>query len=903
MNTEAATFIDIPQDTMSTAAVLIDAELNSNSNSNDSTMYVIKRDGNKEEMDFNKILKRCRWLTKNIDGVNTNELIQQLIAQSYDGIKTEELDQLAAEICVHKGAIHPDWDKLATRFSISNHHKNTSPSFSETTQILYDYGMISKTYYQNAMKFKDKLNSSINYQLDYTINYFGFKTLERAYLMKNLETNKFIERPQDMFMRVCLGIHVDNIKDVLKSYKLISEGYFTHATPTLFNMGTNHQQASSCFLLAMKDDSVDGIYDTLKWSAQISKTAGGEGISIHNIRASDTKIAGTNGISNGIVPMLKVFNETARYIDQGGGRRKGSFAMYLEPWHADIIDFLMMRRNTGSEEMRARDLFYALWIPDLFMKRVEEKGDWTLMCPHKCPGLFNCYGKEFEELYEKYEREGKGNKTIKALDLWYTILDSQIETGTPYMLYKDSCNRKSNQQNLGTIRSSNLCCEIVEYTSPDEIAVCNLASIALPKFVEMNTTTKKLEFNFKKLEEISKVVTKNLNRVIDVNYYPVKEAETSNRRHRPIGIGVQGLADTFALLRMPFESDEAKSLNTQIFAHLYIASLEASNELARKRKKIIADYKKMVKDLKDSKEQLKSGGSDGDLKTNIRKQESEVKEFRESNYIIDGELELPVMYSGSYSSFMGSPTQKGVLQYDMWGCEPIPELKERFNKLKEDIKRNGIRNSLLMAPMPTASTSQILGNNECFEPYTSNIYKRRTLAGEFKIVNKHLMKDLINLGVWNQDIKDQIIINDGSVQNIDSIPDNIKNLYKTVWEIKQKHVIDMSADRGAYICQSQSMNVFIAQPTYKNLSSMHFYGWKKGLKTGMYYLRTRPNVRADQVSIMRKKKSDTNIANNTASSDDNVNLNQASALSQEQRQEPPIMACSRDDPDCLSCGA
>ena len=832
-------------------------------------MFVIKRDGRKEEMDYGKILKRCRWLTKNLDGVNTNELIQQLIAQSFDGIKTEQLDELAAEICVQKGTIHPDWDKLATRFIISNHHKNTSPSFSETTQILFDTGLISKEYYSNAMKYKDKLNTVINYQNDYNYNYFGFKTLERAYLMKDLDANKIIERPQDMIMRVALGIHESNIKEVIKTYKTMSDGFFTHATPTLFNMGTQRQQASSCFLLTMKDDSVDGIFDTIKWSAQISKTAGGEGISVHNIRASGTKIKGTNGISNGIVPMMKVFNETARYIDQGGGRRKGSFAIYLEPWHADIEDFLMMRRNTGSEEMRARDLFYALWICDLFMKRVEANQDWTLMCPHKCPGLFDCYGDEFEALYQKYESEGRGEKTIKAQELWYNILDSQIETGTPYILYKDACNFKSNQKNLGTIRSSNLCCEIVEYTSPDEIAVCNLASIALPKFVEQEkdpeTQVIKPTYNFKKLEEIVKIVTRNLNRIIDINYYPVKEAENSNRLHRPIGIGVQGLADVFALMRMPFDSDQAKELNQKIFAHIYVAALEASLDMARKRKKIIADYKKMVKDTQ-----------------NYTK--DDILQFKNQNYILDTELSLPVMYSGSYSSFMDSPTQNGLLQFDLWGQEPLPELVERFNKIKEDIKKHGIRNSLLVAPMPTASTSQILGNNECFEPYTSNIYKRRTLAGEFKIVNKHLMNDLIELGLWNNDVKDQIIINDGSVQNIDTIPENIKSLYKTVWEIKQRHIIDMASQRGAYICQSQSMNVFIAQPNYKNLSSMHFYGWKKGLKTGMYYLRTRPVVKADQVSIMKKKKSNSKVNDNTT-------------------QNTPVLACSIDNPDCLACGS
>ena len=807
--------------------------------------YVVKRSGDLEEIDINKINKRIVDLSKDLKHIDVFSIVQSLISTIHDKITTSELDIQAASLCVQKNTIHSEYDKLATRFIISNLHKNTSSSFSEVTQILFDNDKISEHYYKNVMKNKVKYNNVIskNENNDYDYNFFGFKTLERAYLLKL--DGKIIERPQHMLMRVAIGIHENNFKDAIKTYKLLSDGYFTHATPTLFNMGTNRQQASSCFLINMKDDSIEGIYDTLKQSALISKNAGGEGISVHGVRAKGTKIKGTNGTSNGIVPMLKVFNETARYVDQGGGKRNGSFAIYLEPWHSDIEDFILLKKNTGAETERARDLFYALWIPDLFMKRIQEDGDWTLMCPHKCPGLNTSYGEEFEKLYTQYEQESKGNKTIKARYLWNHILDSQIETGTPYMLYKDACNIKSNQNNLGTIQSSNLCCEIVEYTSKEEIAVCNLASIALPKFIEDN------EFNFKKFEEVVKTITRNLNKIIDINYYPVKEAENSNRRHRPIGIGVQGLADVFAMLKLPFDSDEAKELNKRIFGYMYLYSLEASVELSKKRKKIICDYKKL-------------------LKTN--EQNIDLIQYKKEYYILEEECDLPDKYSGSYSSFMKSPTQQNKLQYDLWKKEPLDELKDKFDKVKEDIKKHGIRNSLLIAPMPTASTSQILGNNECFEAFTSNIYSRNTLAGTFTVVNKHLMKDLLELKLWDVDMKNKIIENEGSVQNIKNIPDNIKEIYKTVWEIKQKHIIDMAADRGIYIDQSQSMNIHIRSPTYKMLTAMHFHGWKSGLKTGMYYLRIQTTAKTQQFTI-------------------------------EEQKEEPVLACSRDNPDCEACGS
>jgi ribonucleotide reductase alpha subunit len=1129
-------------------------------------MYVVKRDGTKEEVDFGKCQKRIEKLAHDLKPelrVNSTGIGQQIIIQISDGIKTSELDELAASICANKETVHPDYGRLATRIIISNHHKNTSPSFSEVIQTLWNHTdehgkpapLIARYFYDLVMKNKEKINTVIDYNKDYNYSYFGFKTLERAYLMR--VRGKIVERPQHMLMRVSLAIHRDDIREAVKCYKLMADGYMTHATPTLFNMGTPREQASSCFLVNIADDSIAGIYKTLGDCAQISKYAGGLGVSIHKIRAKDSFIYGTNGKSNGIVPMLRNFNETARYVDQcftpetliytlagikpiaevsisdevlcsdgsyqpvrlpvrheyngklleltiggdsqnvrltpehqimalkrhdledivdldnfasimkrrldlglikpdfydarnlevgdflvfpmpqyeadieqmteedcrfygilmavgfvdganagitiqfsedanetvnfvkhyismkgiicnssnhnygitklwwsiakvgfkltanqiktfdpsflhlpinkiwkivngfiethvdialirinkpeiaesirylnlrlggydyngngsvlyenydnnlyirldkieesefdyvgvvhdfeisaphdytvahlgiahnGGGRRNGSIAMYLEPWHADIIDFLMLKRNTGIESERCRDLFFALWVPDLFMRRVESDAEWSLMCPNICRGLQDCYGEAFETLYEQYERDGKYMKRVRARELWNIILDSQIETGLPYICFKDSINGKNNQENLGVIQSSNLCAEIVEFTSPEEIAVCNLASISLPKMLEVDvdSATGKRVFDFKKLEDVVRMLVKNLNKIIDYNFYPVVEAERSNRRHRPIGIGVQGLADVFALLEMPFESPEALALNKMIFAHIYLASIETSMDIARKRKKYVQEFRK-----------LKTSAEKGE---NLSQEELEkMGTLRSENFIIEEELKLPNGFAGAYSSFVGSPASNGRLQCDMWGVEPPAELSARFEKVRDDIKKHGLRNSLCVAIMPTASTSQILGNNECCEPYTSNIYKRRTLAGEFKIVNPHLMLSLIELGIWNQDLKDKIIVAGGSIQNIAEIPESIRALYKTVWEISQKSIIDMAADRGAYICQTQSMNLFMTQPTYKKLTSMHFYSWKKGLKTGIYYLRTQAVAQAQQFSVDASK--------------------------------------------------
>ncbi len=740
-------------------------------------MYVIKRDGRKESVKFDKIQARVKKLCYGLDPiVDPIHITMRVIEGLYDGVSTTELDNLAAEVSASLTTKHPDYTILAARIAVSNLHKNTKKSFSEVMQDLHDYidpktnhhaPLISDDVYEVIDKNKEVLDSSIIYDRDFDYDFFGFKTLERAYLLKI--NGKIAERPQHMLMRVAIGIHKKDIESAVKTYEMLSERWFTHATPTLFNAGTPKPQMSSCFLLTTKDDSIDGIYDSLKQCAKISQSAGGIGLAIHDIRATGSYIRGTNGTSNGIVPMLRVFNDTARYVDQGGGKRKGSFAIYLEPWHADVFDFLDLKKNHGKEEQRARDLFFALWTPDLFMKRVEQNGDWTLMCPNECPGLSEAWGEDFEKLYTKYEAEGKGRKTIKAQELWFKILESQIETGTPYMLYKDAANSKSNQQNLGTIKSSNLCTEIIEYTSPDEVAVCNLASIALPKFVEDG------KFDHDKLFEVTYQITLNLNRIIDGNYYPVPEARNSNLRHRPIGIGIQGLADAFILLRYPFESEQAKTLNKEIFETIYYASMTASKDLA-------------------------------------------IKE-------------------GPYETYKGSPVSKGVFQFDMWGVKPSKRWE--WDVLKEEVKKHGVRNSLLLAPMPTASTSQILGNNECFEPYTSNIYTRRTLSGEFVVVNKHLLMDLVKLGLWNDQMKNELISKNGSVLNIDAIPQNLKDLYKTAWEISQKTIIEMAADRGAFICQSQSMNVFMEGANFAKLTSMHFYGWKKGLKTGMYYLRTK----------------------------------------------------------------
>lgn len=785
-------------------------------------MFVVKRNGKKETVKFDKITARISKLCYGLDAdfVDSVEVAKKVIQGVYDGVTTSELDTLAAETAAYLTTLHPDYAKLAARIAVSNLHKVTEKSFSHNIERMYNYvnpktqepaPLVSKELYDVVMANADQLDSAVIYDRDYGYDYFGFKTLERSYLLKM--NGKIAERPQQMLLRVAVGIHGNDIDKAIETYNLLSERWFTHATPTLFNAGTSKPQLSSCFLLTMKDDSISGIYDTLSQCAKISQSAGGIGLSIHNIRATGSYIKGTNGTSNGIIPMLRVFNDTARYVDQGGGKRKGAFAVYIEPWHADIFDFLDLKKNHGKEEQRARDLFYAMWISDLFMNKVEKDEEWALFCPNEAPGLADTWGDEFEQLYNRYVSEGKARKTIRARDLWFAIVESQVETGTPYMLYKDACNRKSNQQNLGTIRSSNLCTEILEYTSPGEVAVCNLASINLSKFVDPQNQT----FNFSKLEEVTRVATRNLNKIIDINYYPVPEAEVSNLRHRPIGIGVQGLADAFMLMRFPFDSAEAKELNKQIFATIYYASASESMELA--------------------------------------------KEF------------------GAYETFQGSPSSEGKLQFDLWNVKP--DKRYDWEALKKDIKTYGLRNSLLLAPMPTASTAQILGNNESFEAYTSNIYTRRVLSGEFAIVNKHLLKDLIERNLWNDELKNELIAHNGSVQNIDVIPQDLKDLYKTVWEISQKVVIDQAADRGAYICQSQSLNLYIAKPDFAKMSSMHFYAWRSGLKTGMYYLRSQGAAEAikftvDQTKLQKKSKED-----NTAD-----------------------MTCSLDNPeDCLACGS
>jgi len=753
-------------------------------------MNVIKRNGKKETIKFDKITARIQKLSYGLSPlVDVIEVTKKVIEGIYDGVTTSELDNLAAETAASLTTKHPDYALLASRIAVSNLHKNTEKSFSETMRKLHNYtdaatGRRMPLLADDVMEIieanAELLDSSIIYDRDFGFDYFGFKTLEKSYLLRI--DGKVSERPQHMYMRVAIGIHHGDIESAVKTYNLMSERWFTHATPTLFNAGTPKPQMSSCFLLTMKDDSIDGIYDTLKQTAKISQSAGGIGLSIHNVRATGSYIGGTNGTSNGIIPMLRVFNDTARYVDQGGGKRKGAFAIYLEPWHADIEGFLDLRKNHGKEEMRARDLFYALWISDLFMKRVEQNGDWSLFCPNEAPGLGDSFGDEFEALYHRYEQEGRARKVIKAQDLWFAILEAQIETGTPYMLYKDAANKKSNQQNLGTIKSSNLCTEILEYTSADEVAVCNLASLALPRFVNEG------KFDFNKLYEVTYQATRNLNRIIDNNYYPIEEAKRSNLRHRPIGLGVQGLADVFILLRLPFESDLAKVLNKNIFETIYFASMTASKDMA--------------------------------------------------------------IEQGAYETFAGSPLSKGQFQFDLWNVQPSN--RHDWETLRQEVMKHGVRNSLLVAPMPTASTSQILGNNECFEPYTSNIYVRRVLSGEFIIVNKHLLKDLVQLGLWNDTMKNKIIAANGSIQQINEIPADIKALYKTVWEIKQRHLIDMAADRGAYICQSQSLNLFVDNPTVAKLTSMHFYAWKQGLKTGMYYLRTQAAAQAVQFTVEKQ---------------------------------------------------
>lgn len=803
-------------------------------------MQVVKRTGKKESVSFDKITARVKKLCYGLDSnfVDSTGIAMKVIQGLYDGVSTTELDNLAAETAASMATNHPDYAQLAARISTSNLHKNTDKSFSNTIQKLYDYidpktdekaGLIGDETFKIVMDNKARINSAIIYDRDYNFDFFGFKTLERSYLLRC--DGKVVERPQHMLMRAAIGIHGSDIDSAIETYNYMSEKWFIHATPTLFNAGTPKPQLSSCFLLTMTDDSISGIFETLTRCAKISQSAGGIGLSIHNIRAKGSYIKGTGGTSNGIVPMLKVFNDTARYVDQGGGKRKGAFAMYLEPWHADIYDFLDLKKNHGKEEMRARDLFYAMWVSDLFMKRVQEGGDWSLFCPNECPGLADCHGAEFEALYTRYEEEGRARKTIKAQELWFAILESQIETGTPYILYKDAANEKSNQKNLGTIKSSNLCTEIMEYTSPDEVAVCNLASISLPKFVDVENQ----KFDFEKLHEVTRVITKNLNKIIDVNYYPVIEAQNSNFRHRPIGIGVQGLADAYMMLRMPFDGAEAKQLNKDIFETIYHGSVTESNALSAK--------------------------------------------------------------EGPYESFEGSPASKGILQFDMWGVKPSDRYD--WKKTKADIKKDGMRNSLLLAPMPTASTSQILGNNECFEPYTSNIYSRRTLSGEYVIINRHLLNDLIKLGLWDDDMKQKLMAANGSIQDFD-LPQEIKDLYKTVWEISQKNIIDQSADRGAYICQSQSLNLFIENPNFGKLSSMHFYAWKAGLKTGMYYLRSKAAV--DPIKFTLDKQHQRVQASATAGV---VDLAEDQEPAIEKTPEQVFLegeVCTMED-GCLSCGS
>jgi ribonucleoside-diphosphate reductase alpha chain len=810
-------------------------------------MYVVKRDGHKEPVMFDKITDRIKKLCYGLNGlVDPVKVAMRVIEGLYDGVSTSELDNLAAETAASMTIAHPDYAQLAARIAISNLHSNTKKSFSETMNEMFHYvnprtnleaPLLSEEVHKVIMDNAEFLDSHIIYNRDFNYDYFGFKTLERSYLLRI--NGKIVERPQHMLMRVSVGIHLNDLESVIETYDLMSKKFFTHATPTLFNAGTPKPQMSSCFLLAMQDDSIDGIYDTLKQTAKISQSAGGVGLSIHNVRATGSYIRGTNGTSNGIVPMLKVFNDTARYVDQGGGKRKGSFAIYIETWHADIFDFLDLKKNTGKEEMRARDLFFAMWTSDLFMKRVQEDSYWTLMCPNECPGLYDVYGEEFEAMYIDYETRGKGRKTIKARELWEKILESQIETGTPYMLYKDAANRKSNQKNLGTIRSSNLCTEIMEFTSKDEIAVCNLASISLPMFISNGKFDHKLLFN------VTKRVTRNLNKVIDRNYYPVVEAQNSNMRHRPVGLGVQGLADAFIMLRLPFTSDEAKKLNQEIFETLYFAAVTASMEMAKE--------------------------------------------------------------EGPYSTFKGSPISQGEFQHNLWGLKD-EELSGRWDwaSLRKEVMENGVRNSLLVAPMPTASTSQILGNNEAFEPYTSNIYTRRVLSGEFIVVNKHLLEDLVKLGLWNEDLKQELMRHNGSVQNLD-IPQDLKELYKTVWEMSMKDIIDMSRQRGYFIDQSQSLNLFMQDANYSKLTSMHFYAWQSGLKTGMYYLRTKSAVDAIKFTLNNDKKADPIEVKEQAAEQQVLQpiavLNESVEMSAEEYRAMIELARNSGPEDCEMCGS
>ncbi len=819
-------------------------------------MQVIKRSGKKEDVSFDKITARIKKLCYGLDPdyVDHIAIAKKVILGLYDGVTTTELDNLAAETAATMATVHPEYALLAARIAVSNLHKNTDKSFSRTMKALHEYvdpktgenaGLIGEETFQLIWKHRDLLDSAVIYDRDYSFDYFGFKTLERSYLLRM--DGQIVERPQHMLLRAAIGIHGEDVDAAVETYNLMSEKWFIHATPTLFNAGTPKPQLSSCFLLSMTEDSISGIFETLSRCAKISQSAGGIGLSIHNVRATGSYIKGTGGTSNGIIPMLKVYNDTARYVDQGGGKRKGAFAVYLEPWHADIFEFLELKKNHGKEEMRARDLFYAMWIPDLFMQRVKEDGEWSLFDPNEAPGLFDAHSGEFEALYHQYEQEGRARKVVKAQEVWFAILESQIETGTPYILYKDAANRKSNQKNLGTIRSSNLCTEILEYTSPDEVAVCNLASISLAKFVQVKEDTR--TFDFERLFEIARVVTRNLNKVIDVNYYPIPEARNSNMRHRPVGIGVQGLADAFIQMRFPFDSEEARQLNRDIFETIYFAALTESNAIAK--------------------------------------------------------------VEGHYESFPGSPASAGELQFDLWGVQPSDRWD--WKGLKKKIVKHGLRNSLLLAPMPTASTSQILGNNECFEPYTSNIYTRRTLSGEYIVVNKHLLKDLIGLGLWNEEMKQQVMAANGSVKNIEGIPDYIKDLYKTSYEISQRVIIDMAADRGAFICQSQSMNLFMENPNFSKLSSMHFYAWQKGLKTGMYYLRSKAATDPIKFTIDHQKRTDVlkqgeGDKRGTGDGENRESKNGPTPSSDALDRLPDngtteSQVCNLDDPDCLMCGS
>ena len=881
-------------------------------------MRVEKRNGEYEEVSFDKILNRIKALSqgsvfRNSLNIDETVIAQKVIQEIHDGVKTSELDELSSQIAIAMYSKNPDLKTLAGRIVVSNHHKNTKDTFSEKINLMHRYESNGKCKaliadYMNDLveSNKERIDSAIDYTRDYDFDFFGFKTLEKSYLYRI--NGKIIERPQDMLMRVSLAIHRENIEEALINYDLMSKHYFTHATPTLYNAGSIREQFASCFLLTMKDDSISGIYDTLKDCALISKYAGGIGLSVHNIRAKDSHIVGTNGVSNGLVPMLRVFNDTARYVDQGGGKRNGSFAIYLEPWHADVFEFIELKKNHGNEFDRARDLFYALWIPDLFMERVVSDGPWSLFCPNECPGLAETHSEEFNKLYMKYEEEGRSRKTIKARELWSAILTSQIEVGTPYLLYKDACNRKSNQQNLGTIKSSNLCTEIVEYTSPEETAVCNLASISLKKFVKkINTEGFKFRifskpncvycelakgllnklniecelkdykeitnlsqlhphgvkfpqvykidnhnnthiggytelndylrpsYDFKGLQDIAERLTKNLNNIIDYNYYPTPETRTSNLRHRPIGIGVQGLANVFFELGYAFDSEEAKLLNDRIFECIYFGSLKASMVLAKSREELMTKYK------------IYTNQFDGKCEDQFVSSDELFRVKHKLKTVLSEEVKRDE-YLGTYSSYIGSPIYHGKLQFDLWQKD-ITDENHDWSSLREDIKKYGVRNSLLVAPMPTASTAQILGNYECFEPILSNIYTRRVLSGEYMVINDYLVEDLISLGLWNTELKDKIIADDGSVLNIPEIPDIIKNRYKTVWEIKQKNIIDMAIDRGKFICQSQSMNLFLESPSIKTMSNMHSYAWKKGLKTGIYYLRSRPSSKAIQFTL------------------------------------------------------